>query len=70
MGSILKDPPKPPAPPPPPPVERDVTTAGQSAMDDARANSTYLNSFLVGKRKNQLGTGSSSTGSSFLGNNS
>ena len=70
MGSLMKDPPKPPAPPPPAPVERDASPAGESAMDDTRENSTFLNSFLAKDKKDKLGTGRNSTGPSFLGNNS
>jgi hypothetical protein len=70
MGSVFKSPPKPPAPPPPPPVERDVSAAASGAMDEERAGSTYLNSFLADSRKkNKLGTGPSA-GPSFLGSNS
>lgn len=69
MGSLAGSPPKPPAPPPPPPVERDVSGAASKAMEDERARSTFLTSFLADRKKNKLGTGPAA-GPSFLGNNS
>ncbi len=63
MGSKAQ---KPQDPPPPPPVPKtaDAYQSGQSAMAGEVQKSSYLNSFLTGKRK---GLGSSGGGNSYLG---
>lgn len=50
MGSSAKKPPDA-APPPPVPKTADAYDSGAAAVAGERKKSTYLNSFLTGKRK-------------------
>lgn len=64
MGSKAEKP-KDPPPPPPVPKTADAYESGQSAVAAEVRQSSYLNSFLTGKRKG-LGAGAGG-GNSYLG---